>query len=287
MSCFAPLFGWMSRAKTDKGKRTVVFDRSLGYTDRPVTVSCGKCVGCRLEFSRKWAMRCEHEASLHDENCFVTLTYEKMPEGGSLQPNDFTKFMKKLRRRRSGRIRYLQTGEYGALGRPHHHLLLFGCDFADCKRVKKSSTGQWLYRSEELEGLWEHGFSTIGSMTFESAGYVARYSLKKMFAPQVPGRVPEYMTMSRNPGIGAGWIDKYKSDVFPDDEVIIRGGIRCKPPRYYLERHSDVMEQVIADRKRYFKDLPHEDWLKSGYRSRAREKMALQRLGEAESRKEV
>jgi hypothetical protein len=28
-------------------------------------IPCGQCIGCRLEYSRQWAMRCHHEASLH------------------------------------------------------------------------------------------------------------------------------------------------------------------------------------------------------------------------------
>ena len=47
------------------------------------------------------------------------------------------------------------------------------------------------------------------------------------------GRKPEFITMSRRPGIGHRWIEMYKSDVYPYDEVVIRGGKRCKPPRYY------------------------------------------------------
>lgn len=46
---------------------------------------------------------------------------------------------------------------------------------------------------------------------------------------------PEYGTMSRNPGIGAGWVDKYSSEVFPSDSVVVRGKL-FRPPRYYAER---------------------------------------------------
>ena len=44
---------------------------------RELFVKCGQCIGCRLERSRQWATRCMHEASLHDCNSFVTLTYDE------------------------------------------------------------------------------------------------------------------------------------------------------------------------------------------------------------------
>lgn len=37
---------------------------------------CGRCIGCKLERSRQWAVRLMHEAQLHERTCFVTLTYK-------------------------------------------------------------------------------------------------------------------------------------------------------------------------------------------------------------------
>ena len=50
-------------------------------------VPCGQCIGCRLERSRQWAIRCIHEAQLHSKNCFITLTYSPahVPADGSLK----------------------------------------------------------------------------------------------------------------------------------------------------------------------------------------------------------
>ena len=44
--------------------------------------------------------------------------------------------------------------------------------------------------------------------------------------------VPEYTTMSRNKGIGLKWLQKYSSDVYPGDFVVINGR-KLRPPRYY------------------------------------------------------
>lgn len=43
---------------------------------------------------------------------------------------------------------------------------------------------------------------------------------------------PEYTTMSRAKGIGNKWFTKFHADVFPSDEIILRGK-KMKPPRYY------------------------------------------------------
>lgn len=235
MPCFAPLDGWRSRERTEKGLRRVVFDARSGYRDLKVTVPCGKCDGCKLERARQWSIRCVHEASLWEENVFCTLTYREMPPGGSLRPRDFVLFMKRLRKARVGRVRFFQSGEYGALGRPHHHCILFNCAFVDGEVFKKTASGEVIYSSVELEDLWSHGFCSFGNVTFESAGYVARYTLKKLGEEVLEGRRAEYLTMSRRQGIGTGWIERFSTDVYPRDELVVRGRA-CKPPRFYDEK---------------------------------------------------
>lgn len=245
-----------------------MFQQREGFYDLPVEVPCGKCRGCLLERSRQWAVRCTHEASLWRKNVFVTLTYSSAnvakTEAGlfTLRPGDFVLFMKRLRKRRVAGVRFLQSGEYGSLGRPHHHALLFNCDFPDKVFLGKSKRGV-LFRSKELEELWPLGYSSIGEVTFESAAYVARYTLKKFgcgsggggsrvgseVAGEALSREPEYMTMSRRPGIGAGWFEKYGSDCFPSDELVVRGGKRMRPPRFYLERLAEGEREEVK-RKR-------------------------------------
>lgn len=249
MPCYAPLHGWVSRHRPAPGKRrAVVFRFQDGFSDRRMTVPCGVCVGCLLERSREWAVRCVHEASLWRENSFVTLTYREseLPVVNgrpTLRPRDFVLFMKRMRKVRAG-ARFVQAGEYGKLGRPHHHAVLFNCGFPDRVLLKRAPSGSFIFRSALLESLWPHGFSSVGEVTFESAAYVARYTLKKL-APGCPelhdvasgeGVVPPYLTMSRRPGIGAGWYEKFSADVFPRDVLVTRGGVLSKPPRFYDER---------------------------------------------------
>lgn len=254
MVCYHPVQGWKGRVVGPSGRRPVVFNRKDGFVDLPVKVPCGQCIGCRLERSRQWAMRCIHEASLHENNSFITLTYSDkfLPEDRSLNLRHFQLFMKRLRKKCGEGIRFYHCGEYGEkTHRPHYHACLFGHDFDD-KVLFRVVNGNNLYTSSSLDGLWEKGFCTIGDVTFESAAYVARYIMKKVTGDAAEehyeridpetGEIirlkPEYTTMSRGSkklgtgGIGKGWFEKYNKDVFPWDEVIVNG-VRCKPPKYY------------------------------------------------------
>ena len=135
MPCYRPIKGYRSRRlNAETGKRPVVFNPRDGFYDQPVDLPCGQCIGCRLERSRQWAIRCVHEASLHERNCFITLTYrdECLPTNGSLDLDAFQKFMKRLRRRFGEGVRFFHCGEYGEnFGRPHYHAILFNLDFSD------------------------------------------------------------------------------------------------------------------------------------------------------------
>lgn len=239
MPCFRPLSGWRSSAINPKsGKRSITFTAQKAFRDMPVTVPCGQCIGCRLERSRQWAIRCVHEASLYENNSFITLTYdnEHLPKDGSLNKKHYQDFMKRLRKAYSQKIRYFHCGEYGEqLGRPHYHACLFNFDAPD-KKLWKPSEGGDLYVSEKLNEIWGQGFCILGAVTFDSAAYVSRYIAKKITGDKAEGhygpKLPEYTTMSRRPGIGKGWFEKYKTDCYPSDSVVMRGK-EFLPPKYY------------------------------------------------------
>jgi hypothetical protein len=269
MPCYEPIQGWLSKERNASGKRSIVFNAKDGFRDRPVTIPCGRCWGCRLEKSKQWAMRCVHEASLHEENCFITLTYdeENLPYDGSLDKKHFQDFMKRLRKKLDGRkIRYFHCGEYGEkFSRPHYHACLFGIDFHD-KTLLTEKGGNRLYVSELLTETWGKGHCTIGELTFESAAYVARYVTKKVDGKkksdghyiavleetgEITELEPEYATMSRRPGLGAKWFEKYKTDLYPKDFVTIRG-VKMKPAPYYdalmEEENPELMRQIKLKR---------------------------------------
>lgn len=220
MSCNFPLTAYKSNTnKTANGKAQIYFSEpSRGSLYETIKLRCGRCSGCRLDRSRSWAVRCVHEASLYEKNCFITLTYndKKLPKDGSLNKKDFQDFMKRLRFHTQGYqaviknldneiveilkpeqvqeqidydldenykvtfpIRYYMCGEYGdQLQRPHYHAALFNFDFKD-KTLWKQSNGVKLFRSESLESIWDQGYVAIGDVTWQSAAYIARYILKK------------------------------------------------------------------------------------------------------------
>jgi len=215
--------------------------------DRELTLPCGACVGCRIARARSWSLRCVHEASLHKLNCFVTLTYSpsNLPSGGSLRYRDFQLFMKRLRKQTKIPIRYFVCGEYGeALSRPHYHACLFGVDFPD--KVPTTLLGRsGGYRSAFLDRVWGLGHCHVGDLNVRSAGYAARYVLKKITGQMadrhyqradrdgVLHRVaPEFARMSLRPGVGAGWLGKFRGDVFNRDFVVHEGS-QYPVPKYY------------------------------------------------------
>ena len=115
MPCYHPIPGYRAKSTNPSGKRSIVFNLSEGFKNFAVSVPCGRCIGCRLERARQWSIRCIHEASLYEANCFVTLTYDddNLPLDGSLRPRDMVLFLKRLRKRFGPGIRFFQCGEYG------------------------------------------------------------------------------------------------------------------------------------------------------------------------------
>lgn len=235
---------------------------------------CGKCLSCRLENARQTAVRCVHEASMYERNCFITLTYDnehlKSPK---LKYEDFQAFVKALRTRlfddllkkmfpytptqkyRRKRFKALSeerqkelreqiqigifcAGEYGDEGkRPHWHALIFNWSPTDSVYKYSNSRGDQVFTSAVLTSLWPHGNSEFGSLTFESAGYCARYAAKKLRHGRDGDH--EYEPISRRSSknaIGKRWIEKHWRDVFSHGVLKFDKGdqiISCGIPRYY------------------------------------------------------
>lgn len=248
MPCYTPLQAYRSRR-----------DGSVIFVERgdcdSLQLPCGQCIGCRLERSRVWAVRIMHEAQLYRENQFLTLTYDDahLPEHGQLVYKHFQDFLKRYRKHVApSKIRFFAAGEYGdTTKRPHYHACIFNHFFSDAKPVRQLTPTHKYYTSEALTKLWGKGNCTIGLLTFESAAYVARYCLKKVTGKpakdhylnldQLTGELvqmePEHCRMSLKPGIGTGWYNNYKSDIYPSDEVIMNGKT-MSVPRYYDKRYQ-------------------------------------------------
>lgn len=295
MTCYHPRTAVKTGVKAN-GRAAIDFKAPLKDGYELLQLPCGQCIGCRLERANHWAARCMHEASQHQDNQFITLTYDRehVPPNGGLRPKDFTDFMKRYRFHAGVPIRYFHAGEYGEgmlkgeLGRPHHHALIFGHGFTDLELFSEID-GMRTYTSPTLERLWGQGFCNIGPVTKETAAYVARYTTKKVnvsdVSPEkyrrhyqkvnlVTGEVdqvlPEYATMSRRPGIGKAWWDRYKGDIAKIDRVMVEYS-KVKVPRYYDEllRATDEAQYEEVKRRRKAMALARPD----GPQLAAREKV--------------
>lgn len=179
MTCYHPLLRVEDRSKFVKAKDGHLYHPSIimspdkyeletykGETKYRITqeIPCGKCIGCRLDYSREWANRAYLESTLYEQTFFVTLTYDDSTlcildliedsEGitytledneeawtGTLVPSDLQKFLKRLRKRLEKekkiriskgeakesddwKIRYIACGEYGGKTERPHYHLI-------------------------------------------------------------------------------------------------------------------------------------------------------------------
>ncbi len=304
MPCFHPVPCWWSRIKTTNGKNGVLYghyhpQRAL-HPDplRPdFKVKCRQCVGCRIDKSRDWALRCVHEAQMHLDSTYITLTFsdeallEREKKYGispnTLDHSDWQRFYKKLKshiRRKHGssyakKLRFYMCGEYGdETARPHYHACIFGWQFDD-KVFYKIHNGNMLYTSETLNKIWGMGYCPIGNVTFQSAAYIARYVMKKRTGKDAPdhytiydedtGAVleqiqPEYNRMSTGTketrGLGYSWIKKYYQEVLNND-FIIHDKKKFMVPEYYEKVLYEEFPEEMDDIKeaRVLNALKHVD----------------------------
>lgn len=265
MPCYKPLLAFVY-GRTAAGKQAIKF---LGKGSAPpgvekiISVPCGQCIGCRLDYSREWANRCLLEATYHESSYFVTLTYSNSTipisyhcsnlstgEAGefpSLSKRDVQLFLKRLRKDTGQQIRYYLSGEYGdKTYRPHYHAILFGLHLDDLQFFKKSPLGFDYYLSPSLEKIWGKGQILVTDVTWDTCAYTARYMMKKLKGEGAKyykkvNIVPPFSLMSRKPGLGFQYfIDN--PDIYKYDYINLKtdnGGIKVYPPRYY-DRLYDI-----------------------------------------------
>lgn len=283
MACYHPMTGIVV-GETLNGKKKIVFakpfqDLSGVPEDKLLRIPCGQCIGCRLEYSRQWANRCMMEAQFHEENWFLTLTYddEHVPINAETDDNgelvgepvmtlvkrDFQLFMKRLRKEFGNqKLRFYACGEYGSKTfRPHYHAIIFGLKLDDLKIYKRNFQGDILYNSPRLERCWKNGFCVAANVTWETCAYTARYVMKKakgvgkeVYASL--GVEPEFVLMSRKPGIAHQFFELYGDSIYEHDRVYLsdkKRGIAFRPPRYfdmlYDVDHPDKLELIKHARK--------------------------------------
>lgn len=262
-------------------------------------VPCGKCIGCRLDYSRQWANRIMLECKDRPKDTcwFITLTYnpENLPinqvinqdtgeiiTGNTLVKEHLSKFMKDLRRYRDyhykeSEIKFFGCGEYGSsknTARPHYHIAIMGMklDTFELKKYKDTENGRlWIW--EEGARIWGKGYVVIGRLEWDSAAYVARYIMKKQKGNLADNYyaskaiIPEFVQMSRRPGIGRRYYEEHKNEIYENDSIVLKSGndiIEAKPPKYYdkiydIDEH-EYLEKIKIKRKR---DLKTSELLKN------------------------
>lgn len=181
------------------------------------SVPCGRCIGCRLDYTREWSTRMAFELIDCDYKAiFVTLTYneESVPrlENGvlTLCKADYQSFFKRLRYYFPDKcIRYFLCGEYGSRTlRPHYHAIIYGLtlsDFDDLRYQSCNELKQPFYVSPKFTEIWGKGFTLLSDCSYKTLSYVARYTLKKHYGSDKQllfGALPEFTVSSRRPGIG-------------------------------------------------------------------------------------
>lgn len=210
------------------------------YDPEIKVVPCGKCINCRLAYSRRWADRIVLESMYHEESWFVTLTYNDffVPESKfiddntgevishlSLYKRDVQLFLKRLREMLDYPIRFFCAGEYGSKTlRPHYHLIIFGLKLknlnyedgkSDLYNPRRGQSGYDLFQSRLLERAWSKvlfdrvwpiGHVSVAPCNWQTAAYVARYVTKKLdcCSSDDYSRMniqPPFSTCSRRPGL--------------------------------------------------------------------------------------
>lgn len=246
-------------------------------------IPCGKCIGCRTQERKNWALRIELEAEKYEHNYFLTLTYDNdhliIPDTmtnektgeiyendgtwtGTLSKKDLSQFIKSFRtycKREFNHdgIKFYGCGEYGDKEkhtfRPHYHIILMNCPELKLEPLNAMNriTKDSYYTNKRIEHIWGKGFITIGKVSWDSISYTAGYTMKKLFGEvrdeyyASKGKIPIFAIMSRNPGIGKEFFNKEGIDMYEVDEIINSKGQSMKPPRYF-DKQLDKIDHEYA-----------------------------------------
>lgn len=235
-------------------------------------VPCGKCNFCLSNKRQDWSFRLEQE--LHDASSarFITLTYDAdtvpivqtdQGEKFTLRKEDLGRFHEEIkqfqnryinkhakknkwaRQKTNGfkakwRIRYFSVGEYGSnTQRPHYHSIMFN---AMPETLEALSSGQ----------IWGRGFVKFGNVNTKTINYVAKYVVDRP-AQLITGMIRPFCFMSKNPGLGHGYLGRAKKWHKPmagqrEDYRFYRknGQYRIRLPRYYKDRMFTTTERQVA-----------------------------------------
>lgn len=253
MACLKPIQvhnlnkGEKVRFKRYSSVNVLKYDMNMNYETNN-SVPCRKCIECKLDNAKEWAIRSALECKSSEDNWFVTLTYadQFIPVNKkgifTCSYSDLSRFIESLRKvfTRQGikNIKYLASSEYGSrTNRPHYHLCFFNLPLDDLEPTgERSNLGHPYFVSKLVDKIWNKGIHKIGRVTYQSAGYVARYTIKKLknLDYEKLGIEPEKLFMSK--GIGKKYFEENKEHIYKYDVVNLNtddGLIKLQPPRYF------------------------------------------------------
>lgn len=159
-------------------------------------VPCGKCASCLRARQDDWAMRIEHESLTWNSGriYFIRLSYNPdfVPMVNfagndgycmTLRKKDLQNFYKRLRKYfPNNHFRYFCCGEYGKLGRPHYHVILFSdLDLTPSEFQYHLENRIWALNHSRRAASpdWRSlGFCNVQYFNRKHARYCAKYTVK-------------------------------------------------------------------------------------------------------------
>lgn len=256
MSCEHPILALDLGVDAETGKHRIkIIPKRLDYNveyleykygrENLLALPCGQCFSCRENYRKMWAHRCVCESKKYLSSSFLTLTYDDSHVPSHLEKKHFQKFIKQLRN--DGlKIRYFGCGEYGSQHfRPHGHIVLFGYFPDDAVPYAKTDAGIQLYTSKYLTKVWSKGLVIVEEFHPNNAAYVAGYVGKKLTKDTPFEDYPEFIFMSRRPGIGSEYIKDHADEFKNYGFLLGDNGLKLNVRRYAL-RILDISDESKA-----------------------------------------
>lgn len=249
--------------------------------DKPITIPCGQCQGCRMDYARKWADRLMMEKETSKSCYFITLTYDdknlefgqgideetgEVFEKATLRKKDLQDYIK--RQRKHGKFRYYASGEYGdKTARPHYHMIAFNLYIPETQKkyIKRSELGFEYFTSPYIEKTWGKGQILLTEVNWQTCSYVARYVMKKQTGEKATEAYekfniePPFVIMSTKPAIGSEYMEQHKEKLIEQKHVIMADGQIVGLPRYferaYEEEYQEEIELIKEEKRRLMDEI--------------------------------
>lgn len=161
-------------------------------------------------------------------------------------------------------IRFFMCGEYGdKRERPHYHMIIFNINLQDVEYIGKNKAGNNIWKSKTIDKIWGKGLTVVGNVDWEFCAYTARYIMKKQKGPEAKnyykenGLYPEFVRMSRKPGIAMKYYQEHKNEIYEVDKLYLenkKGVQEVRPAKYYDKlydiEYPEEMKRIKENRRK-------------------------------------